>query len=260
MVRDSGGHINAPHGLSHTERDHLAEAMDHLRQRGAGIFVSIEAGRSTTAETNVRRLARRVRSDVAQLQRRARMRCRFAVQVFEARGRDGLPKFGAHVVGVLPNAAARDKAIESLDRSGYAQSGLDTRPCVLVEPVSDWAGLTRYLFKDLDAQAAFRRGFVGSAAPSLWANSAAIASSSRKTCEIRSWGLGGSSHTAAPMLGVGQKRRRSLSRRAVRPLARARLAVASEAAPGNATSRAAELAPRPPADDRRSARRTRPDA
>jgi hypothetical protein len=40
-----------------------------------------------------------------------------AVTVFEARGRDGLPKFGAHIVAIMPDAASRDRAIESLNRS-----------------------------------------------------------------------------------------------------------------------------------------------
>ena len=88
-----------------------------MRQRGPCLFVSIEAGRSSKAERAVRRVTRKVRSDIALRQRRARMRRLIATTVLEALGRDGLPKFGAHIVAVMPNADARDKAIESLNGS-----------------------------------------------------------------------------------------------------------------------------------------------
>jgi hypothetical protein len=35
-----------------------------------------------------------------------------SIIIFEARGRDGQPKFGAHIVALMPTAPARDKLIE----------------------------------------------------------------------------------------------------------------------------------------------------
>jgi hypothetical protein len=121
-------------------------------RRGCGLFVSIDAGRSRIAEDVVRRITPRVRSDIAQRQRRAGMRRVVAATVFEARGRDGLPKFGAHVVAIMPDAASRDRAIESLNRSrAYGRH-------LLAKPVTDWAGLTTYLLKEATPQAAYRKG------------------------------------------------------------------------------------------------------
>jgi len=55
--------------------------------------------------------------------------------VFEALGRDRQPKFGAHIVAVMPNAAARKRLIESLNGSkAYGQH-------VLAKSVEDWRGL-----------------------------------------------------------------------------------------------------------------------
>ena len=81
--------------------------------------------------------------------------------VFEARGRDKLPKFGAHIVAVMPNATARGRAIEGLNCS----SAYEGR--VYAEPVSDWAGLTNYLLKEATPQARYRKGFrrVGGSIP-----------------------------------------------------------------------------------------------
>jgi len=96
--------IVAPNGLSHHERPLLTESLDHLRQRGPCVFVSIEAGRSPDAERQVRSLARRVKSDIALRQGRARMRRVYSVSVFEALGRDGSPKFGANAAAVVGTA------------------------------------------------------------------------------------------------------------------------------------------------------------
>jgi hypothetical protein len=134
-----------------------------MRQRGPGLFVSVEAGRSPDAENIVRGLTRRVRSDLAQRQRRAGMRLVRITTIFEALGRDKQPKFGAHVVAVMPNAAARDEAIEALNGSsvyagmatGFSESG---RP-VFAEPVTDWARLTTYLLKEATPQAQYRKDF-----------------------------------------------------------------------------------------------------
>ena len=91
--------------------------------------------------------------------------------VFEALGRDKQPKFGAHVVAVMPNAAARDRAIEALNGSsayagmatGFSESG---RP-VFAEPITDWPGLTGYLLKEATPQAAYRKNIrrVGGSIP-----------------------------------------------------------------------------------------------
>ena len=162
-VRDSRRGIAAPHGLSHHERNLLTESFDHMRQRGPSLFVSIEAGRSPDAENIVRVLTRRVRSDLAQRQRRAGMRRVSMTTVFEARDRKGREKFGAHIVAVMPDARVRDRAIESLNGSaayagmatGFSESG---RP-VFAEPVTDWARLTTYLLKEATPQAKFLKGF-----------------------------------------------------------------------------------------------------
>ncbi len=137
------------------------------------------------------------------------MRRRFAATVFVARGRDGLPKFGAHVVGVLPSAAARDQAIESLNRSSYAKVGPDTRPRVVAEPVTDWAGLTRYLLKEATPQAWFGarkrfRRLGGSIALGELGGDRVVLSEDLRDALIRA---AGSRRIATPMLGVGQKRR-----------------------------------------------------
>ena len=132
-VKDARHRIIAPHGLSHHERDLLTEGLDYLRQRGPCVFVSIEAGRSPDAEKIVRSLARRVKSDIALRQRRARMRRSNSITVFEALGRDKQPKFGAHIVALMPNATARDKLIEILNGAAYGAH-------VLAKPVVGLAG------------------------------------------------------------------------------------------------------------------------
>ena len=162
-VKDARRSVAASHGLSHHERDLLTESLDHMRQRGPGIFVSIEAGKSPDAENIVRALTRRVRSDMAQRQRRARMRRVLMTTVFEARDRKKREKFGSHLVAVLPDATARDRAVAGLNGSsayadmaaGFSESG---RP-VFAEPVTDWAKLTTYLAKEATPQAAYRKGF-----------------------------------------------------------------------------------------------------
>ena len=145
-VKDTRHRINAPHGLSHHERDLLTEGLSYLRRQGPCVFVSIEAGRSPDAEKIVRSLARRVKSDIALRQRRARMRRVNSITVFEALGRDKQPKFGAHIVALMPNATSRDKLIEILNGAAYEAH-------VLAKPVEDWPGLTGYLLKEATPQA-----------------------------------------------------------------------------------------------------------
>ena len=117
-----------------------------MHQRGPGLFVSIEAGRSSDAEKTVRTVTRRVKSDMAQRQRRAGMRRVLMTTVFEARDRKRQEKFGAHIVAVMPNATARDRAIEGLNGSSayadvaagcFSESG---RP-VFAAPVQTGQGL-----------------------------------------------------------------------------------------------------------------------
>ena len=79
------------------------------------------------------------------------------------RGKMAIVVFGAHVVAVMPNAAARDGAIKALNGSsvyagmamGFSESG---RP-VFAKPITDWAGLTTYLLKEATPQAQYRKGF-----------------------------------------------------------------------------------------------------
>jgi hypothetical protein len=90
------------------------------------------------------------------------MRRVYSVAVFEALRRDRSPKFGAHIVALMPTAPARDKLIEILNGSAYGEH-------VLAEPVVDWPGLTTYLLKEATPQAWYgaRKGFrrVGGSIP-----------------------------------------------------------------------------------------------
>jgi hypothetical protein len=86
----------APHGLSHHERDILTAGADYMRQREQpAAFLSVEAGREPGNERIVRGLTRKLKSVIAQHQRRAGMRRTIFITVFEALGRDKQPKFGA---------------------------------------------------------------------------------------------------------------------------------------------------------------------
>ena len=150
--------IARPDGIGPRERDLLTEGMDYMRERGPGLFVSIANGRGPNAEPVVRRLTRKVRSDIAQRQKRTRMRVRPALTVFEALGRDGLPKFNAHIVAVLPSAAERDAVVTSLNGSmAYARFGDEVS--VVAEPVTEWSGLATYLLKEASSQARYKRTF-----------------------------------------------------------------------------------------------------
>jgi hypothetical protein len=149
---DSGLRICAPHGLSHSERKLLAEAMHCLRGQGSGAFLTVEAGRSPDAERTVRALARQLKSDLVQRQRRAGMRCGLLVTVFEALGRDGRPKFNAHLIAVMADADARDRLIKSLNRSSVYMGHVDARA------VDNWNGLTAYLVKEATSQAWYGAG------------------------------------------------------------------------------------------------------
>ncbi len=85
-----------------------------------------------------------------------------SITVFEACGRDGSPKFGAHIIALMPTAPARDKLIEIINRSAYGEH-VDARP------VYDWPGLTGYLLKEATPQAWYgaHKGFrrVGGSIP-----------------------------------------------------------------------------------------------
>jgi hypothetical protein len=149
---DRVSRISVPHGLSNRERKLLAEAMHWLRGRGPGIFITVEAGRSPNAEPMVRDLVRRLRSDLVQRQRRAGMRWGLLVTVFEALGRDGRPKFNAHVIMIISSTDGRDRLIKSLHRSAVYGRYVDARP------VADWSRLTGYLLKEATPQAWFGAG------------------------------------------------------------------------------------------------------
>jgi hypothetical protein len=69
-----------------------------------------------------------------------------SITVFEALGRDKQPKFGAHIVALMPSAPARDKLIAVLNGAAYGAH-------VLAKPVVDWPGLTGYLLKEATPQA-----------------------------------------------------------------------------------------------------------
>ncbi len=157
-LRGSRRKITRPDGIGERERDIFTEGMSYMQEYGPGIFISIANGRSQQAERVVRRLTRRVRSDVAQQQKRAGMRVRHALTEFEALGRDGLPKFGSHIVAVFPTAAARDKAIESLNGSiAYGRFGEEVS--VVAKKVYNWDGLTKYLLKEASSNARYKRNF-----------------------------------------------------------------------------------------------------
>jgi len=74
------------------------------------------------------------------------MRRVYSVSVFEALGRDRSPKFGVHIVALMPNVTARDRLIEILNGSVYGEH-VDARPVV------NWPGLTTYLLKEATPQA-----------------------------------------------------------------------------------------------------------
>jgi hypothetical protein len=170
-VKDVPRRVSVSHGLSPAERDLLTESLEHMRQRGSGLFVSIEAGRSPDAENIVRTLTRRVGSDIAQRQHRAKMRRVLMTTVFEARDRKKREKFGSHIVAVMPDATARDGAVDGLNGSsayadlaaGFSESGYP----VVAKPVTKWATLMTYLAKEATPQAAYRKGFrrVGGSIP-----------------------------------------------------------------------------------------------
>ena len=100
----------------------------------------------------VRGLVRRLRIFFLQRHRRAGIRSRLLSTVIEALGRDGRPKFNAHVIAIMPDADARDRLIESLHRSSVYTGRADVRP------VDDWSRLTAYLLKEATPQAWFGAG------------------------------------------------------------------------------------------------------
>jgi hypothetical protein len=161
IVREARQQISATHGLSAPERDVLTESLDYMRQYGPGAFASIEAGYGQDAEQTVRRLTNKVRSDIAIRQRRAGMRRHLAATAFEARNRKKEPKFGSHIVAVMPDATARDRLVDSLNGSTvYGKN-------ILAKPVTDWSGLTGYLLKEATPQAAYKKNIrrVGGSIP-----------------------------------------------------------------------------------------------
>jgi hypothetical protein len=153
IVRDRPAQIDAPHGISHGERDVLTEGLDYMRGYGPGLIVHVEAGRSAEAKQEVRNLTRRIKSDIALRQRRARMRRLLHMSVFHALARDGSPKFNSHVVAAMPDAEARDRTIESLNGSKVYGKFVE------VGPVDDWKNLPGYLLREITPQGAWRKPF-----------------------------------------------------------------------------------------------------
>lgn len=167
IVSKSRERIDKPHGISHGERDVLAESLDYMHSYGPAVLVSIEAGRTADTENIVRSLTRDTRSFISLLQSRTQMRRRIAVTVFHALARDGLPKFNSHIVAPFPTADARDRTIESLNRSslylrfpGLGPNAID------VKAVDDWMNLPGYLLREITQQGAWNkpiyRAYIGS--------------------------------------------------------------------------------------------------
>jgi hypothetical protein len=182
IVREKARKIDAPHGLSHGERDLTTEGLEHIRRLGPGVFVSIESGHSPESEQIVRNVTERVRSHIATLQKRGGLRKRHAVTVFEALGRDGQPKFNGHIVAAAKDAEHRDKIIEALAWSKYGEH-------IVAESVDDWEGMKGYLLKEGTPQAQFRRDFrrIGGSIPlGVGGGNRAILSKDLKNTLIRS--------------------------------------------------------------------------
>ena len=99
------------------------------------------------------------------------MRRVLSTTVFEALGRDRQSKFGAHVVALMPDAAARDRLVESLNASSLYGSN------ILAKPVSNWLGLDDLTYsKRRPLRRSIGRAFAGLAARSRSASSAGIGS------------------------------------------------------------------------------------
>jgi hypothetical protein len=78
------------------------------------------------------------------------MRRHLTTTVFEALDRNKEPKFGAHIVTVMPDAASRDRLVDNLNGSTVYKKN------ILAEPVTDWRKLPGYLLKEATPQAAYR--------------------------------------------------------------------------------------------------------
>ena len=81
------------------------------------------------------------------------MRKLVMLTVFEALGRDKLPKFGAHLVAHLPSGALCDKLVSSLTASKVFGER------VHAQRVYKSSGLTGYLLKEGTQQARWRKGY-----------------------------------------------------------------------------------------------------
>ena len=140
-------------GISQAEMDRLLPSLDYFRHQGPALVATIAPLKS---ERLVRDLARKAKSDLAQLQHRAGMRRHPYVTVWEAE-----PSCHPHIVAPFRSAAERDKAIASLNAApAYLKHGHATMFAGLVD---DWNGLAGYLLGEATQQAwwatnkAFRR-------------------------------------------------------------------------------------------------------
>jgi hypothetical protein len=142
--------ITARHqnGIGPRERDLLCESIDHMANRGPLAFVSIVAA----FEPVVRKLSRKIKSDIALSQRRAGMRRGpFWGEVRETKARDGAPKPGAHIVAPMPSGRARDRLVAGINSSSaYGDT--------FAEPCHDREKLKSYCLKEMAPEAAYRTG------------------------------------------------------------------------------------------------------
>jgi hypothetical protein len=100
----------------------------------------------------VRKLSRKIKSDIALSQRRAGMRRGpFWGEVRETKARDGTPKPGAHIVAPMPSGRARDRLVAGINSSSaYGDT--------FAEPCHDRERLKSYCLKEMAPEAAYRTG------------------------------------------------------------------------------------------------------
>jgi hypothetical protein len=140
LVEDLHPRTTAPHGLSHLEMDWVTEGVRYLRRQGPAAFMTVEG--YDRSEREKRTLFRKVKNDVALYQGREKMRRVLWLEVLESE-----PDLHSHIVATMPSEEAVMRLAERMHMSAsYGQN-------VLVQPVTDWDGLTTYLLKEATPQA-----------------------------------------------------------------------------------------------------------